>query len=170
VPQTGDDNSVTVSISPTTTTADIIHDKPVEQDNHSNITGFLSVTPTFESGNQAVVAGNSSSTPTPLNHTSNGSSNITSDELYDPLPVDDDALPTQQPPVAATGQQKSSVLIRLSNRIKELEMNMSLFGDYLEQFRTRCVCMYVRMWGMCFTILWLIVLSLLIITLCCQQY
>lgn len=54
-----------------------------------------------------------------------------------------DALPTQQPPLSTSGQQqqKSSVLIRLSNRIKELEVNMSLFGDYLERVRTRCVLM-----------------------------
>ena len=55
-----------------------------------------------------------------------------------------DSLPTHQPPLAgstAAGQQqqKSSVLIRLSNRIKELEVNMSLFGDYLDRVRTRCV-------------------------------
>ena len=49
-----------------------------------------------------------------------------------------DSLPTQ-PPTAGQQQQKSSVLIRLSNRIKELEVNMSLFGDYLERVRTRCV-------------------------------
>lgn len=49
-----------------------------------------------------------------------------------------DSLPTQ-PPAAGQQQQKSSVLIRLSNRIKELEVNMSLFGDYLERVRTRCV-------------------------------
>ena len=52
-----------------------------------------------------------------------------------------DSLPTHQPPLTIAGQQqqKSSVLIRLSNRIKELEVNMSLFGDYLERVRTRCV-------------------------------
>ena len=51
-----------------------------------------------------------------------------------------DSLPTHQPPLATAGQQqKSSVLIRLSNRIKELEVNMSLFGDYLERVRTRYV-------------------------------
>ena len=49
-----------------------------------------------------------------------------------------DTLPTQ-PPTAGQQQQKSSVLIRLSNRIKELEVNMSLFGDYLERVQTRCV-------------------------------
>ena len=48
---------------------------------------------------------------------------------------------THQPPLTIAGQQpKSSVLIRLSNRIKELEVNMSLFGDYLERVRTRCIC------------------------------
>ena len=53
-----------------------------------------------------------------------------------------DSLPTQPPlTIAGQQQQKSSVLIRLSNRIKELEVNMSLFGDYLERVRTRCVIM-----------------------------
>ncbi|XP_065901010.1 SUN domain-containing ossification factor-like isoform X2 [Dysidea avara] len=134
--ETSDDISETVSVSPTATTNDI-NNKPVEQvdGDRSNITGVVSDTSTSGSGDQITTSTNSSATPTPLNHTSNGS-NVTSDEYFDGLSVDDDTLPTQQPPVAASGQQKSSVLIRLSNRIKELEVNMSLFGDYLEQFRT----------------------------------
>jgi len=133
-------NSETASIM-TATTSNVNPNKPVEQvdGDQSNATGVISTTTTSGSGDQVA---NSSATPTPHNHTYNGS-NLTSDDYYDGLSVDDDNLPTQQPPVAATGQQKSSVLIRLSNRIKELEVNMSLFGDYLEQFRTRCVCMFV---------------------------
>ena len=85
---------------------------------------------------------------------SNSSDNITltshvnnTDEDYDNGEEETftDSLPTHQPPLAGTvagqQQQKSSVLIRLSNRIKELEVNMSLFGDYLDRVRTRCVIM-----------------------------
>jgi len=145
VVELSDYNSEATAISPTATTNDVNPDKPVEQvdSNQSNITGvIISITATSGSGDQVTMSDNSIATPTPHNHTSDGN-NVTSDEYYDGLSVDDDALPTQQPPVAATGQQKSSVLIRLSNRIKELEVNMSLFGDYLEQFRTRCVQLYV---------------------------
>ena len=79
--------------------------------------------------------------PTPTNTSDDviSHSNGTEEE-YGEEEAFTDSLPTHQPPSAVAGQQqKSSVLIRLSNRIKELEVNMSLFGDYLERVRTRCV-------------------------------
>jgi len=83
----------------------------------------------------------------PINSSDNTSQVNNTEEYYDNSNGEDetftDSLPTHQPPSPITGQQqqKSSVLIRLSNRIKELEVNMSLFGDYLERVRTRCVIM-----------------------------
>ncbi|XP_066597376.1 SUN domain-containing ossification factor isoform X2 [Prorops nasuta] len=42
-----------------------------------------------------------------------------------------------QPTASATPQQKESVFLRLSNRIKALERNMSLSGQYLEELSRR---------------------------------
>ena len=44
---------------------------------------------------------------------------------------------------AGKSQQEKSVLIRLSNRVRDLEDNMSLFSSYLDQLSTRCVCVCV---------------------------
>lgn len=41
--------------------------------------------------------------------------------------------------------QKESVFMRLNNRIKALEMNMSLSGRYLEQLSQRCVSLFTHM-------------------------
>ncbi|XP_058793342.1 SUN domain-containing ossification factor [Phymastichus coffea] len=48
-----------------------------------------------------------------------------------------DASVTQQTASAATPQQKESVFLRLSNRIKILERNMSLSSQYLEELSRR---------------------------------
>ena len=95
--------------------------------------------------NSSNVTSGDSVMPTPTNTSDDvivtSHSNGTEDE-YGEEETFTDSLPTHQPPSAVAGQQqKSSVLIRLSNRIKELEVNMSLFGDYLERVRTRCVIM-----------------------------
>ena len=67
---------------------------------------------------------------------------------------------------AGKSQQEKSVLIRLSNRVRDLEENMSLFTSYLDQLSTRweergrgCVCACV--FDKC---------SLTVNVLCCHGY
>ncbi|KAJ8688489.1 hypothetical protein QAD02_024284 [Eretmocerus hayati] len=48
-----------------------------------------------------------------------------------------DPLVTQQAYISGTPQQKESVFLRLSNRIKALERNMSLSSQYLEELSRR---------------------------------
>ena len=135
---TTDDNDTTINTaSPSVLHSDNSTDglSNVNSDNGHNSS---SMNTTEGSGDLEVSAPNNNSNITvDTSHVNN------TEEDYDSSEEETftDSLPTHQPPLATAGQQqKSSVLIRLSNRIKELEVNMSLFGDYLERVRTRYVC------------------------------
>lgn len=138
---TNDNTVVDIDSPALDNSSDGSHDaSSIKTDNESavNATGEGSGDPEMSTTSSSNSSDNITTLTSHVNNTDNEDYDNGEEETFT------DSLPTHQPPLAgstAAGQQqqKSSVLIRLSNRIKELEVNMSLFGDYLDRVRTRCV-------------------------------